>query len=194
MAIVIGLTGGTGTGKSTVSAYLQTKAAQIIDADRIARKLTEPGSSASAAIINAFPSVALPDGSFDRKALGALVFSDFGARDRLNSLVHPAVLQEIKRQLSASQASLVVVDAPLLFECGLDSLCHVTIGIIADRARRLERITARDALSPAAASARIKAQPEDDFYRSRCDYILENNTDTNDLYQKIDVILKELAP
>ncbi len=193
MDVVIGLTGGTGCGKSTAAAYLQKKGAYIIDADKIARKITAPGTPALAEIAASFQDVLLPDGTLNRKKLGSLVFSDAESLNKLNKITHTYIIKEIEGLLSASPRPLTVIDAPLLFECGLERLCTACIGVLASRPRRFERIMERDGLSEAEAGRRIDAQPPDAYYRARCRYIIENDGDPTAMEQTLNTILKELT-
>lgn len=193
MNTILGLTGGTGCGKSTVAEYLQKKGAEIIDADEIARFVVTPGQPALAEIAAAFTDVLLSDGTLNRKKLGSLVFSDAAARSKLNEITHAYIINEIKIRLARTTCPLTVIDAPLLFECGLDSLCTACVGVLADVRARKERIMLRDGLTEEEALNRINAQPTDAFYRNRCRFIIENNNDSSLLEEKIDAILKELS-
>lgn len=192
MDVIIGLTGGTGCGKSTAAAYLQKKGAYIIDADKIARRITAPGTPALAEIAAAFQDVLLPEGALDRKKLGALVFSDAEALNKLNHITHTYIIKDIENLLLASSRPLTVIDAPLLYECGLERLCTVCIGVLASRSRRLQRIMERDGLSEAEAGHRIDTQPPDAYYRARCRYIIENDGNLSAMEQTLNAILKEL--
>lgn len=194
MSTVIGLTGGTGCGKSAAAEYLQKKGAVIIDADRIAREITEPGQPALLRLTAAFPGILQTDGSLNRKKLGTLVFSDPEALERLNGITHAYIINEIEKRLAASSQPLTVIDAPLLLECGLERLCDCCIAVLANRSLRLQRIIERDHLTEEEAFNRIASQPEDSFYRSHCRFILENNSSLSALEQALDDILKELAP
>ncbi len=193
MSIVIGLTGGSGSGKSTVALCFKNAGARIIDADQIARDVVAIGRPALAEIANTFTDVLLPDGSLNRKKLGAIVFSDKNALAQLNKITHAYIIKAIKEILENHPQPLTVIDAPLLFECGLEPLCSVCVAVLSDRKTRLERIMKRDGLTEDLAKSRIDAQPDDDFYRTRCDYIIENNQDQNALKRSIYEIIKELS-
>ncbi len=193
MSIIIGLTGGSGSGKSTVALCFKNAGARIIDADRIARDVVAVGRPALAEIANTFTDVLLPDGSLNRKKLGAIVFSDKNTLAKLNKITHAYIIKEIKETLENHPQPLTVIDAPLLFECGLEQLCSVCIAVLSDRKVRLERIMKRDGLTEALAKSRIDVQPDDDFYRTRCDYVIENNQDQSALKGAIDDIIKELS-
>lgn len=192
MSIVIGLTGGTGSGKSTAAAFFKNKGANIIDADVIARDIVRPGMPTLADIAKAFDDILLADGTLNRKKLGTIVFNDDQALLQLNSITHTYIIKEIETRIQASSASLIVIDAPLLVECGLERLCHATIAILSEIPLRAERIMQRDNLTMAAAAARINAQPTDAFYRQHCQYVLENNETPELLEQALESILKEL--
>lgn len=191
MEIVLGLTGGTGCGKSTAAVYLQKKGAFLIDADEIARRMTAPGTPTAAAILKAFPEAAAPDGSFSRKRLGALVFSDAEKLAQLNAITHPAIISEIRQLLDRTDTVITVLDAPLLFQSGLEDACTATVGFLADESLRIQRIMDRDGLDEEGARRRIASQPDDDYFRKRATYIIENNGDVNEVYAKLDAILKE---
>jgi len=190
--MVLGLTGGTGCGKSTAAAHLQKKGARIIDADAISRALMQPGSSALAEVAAHFEGVLKGDGSLDRKKLASLVFHDEYLLTKLNSITHKYIIQEIEAALLETTGPLTVIDAPLLFEAGLDRLCDVTLCILADHDTRVKRIMSRDGLTEEEADARIQAQKNDDYYKSRCHYTLCNNHDPEAMLEALDAILKEI--
>lgn len=192
MKTILGLTGGSGTGKSLAAEYLKLQGAQIIDADRIARQIVAPGKPALAEISETFDDILLADGTLNRKKLGALVFSDNDALMRLNAITHAYIAEEINTQLIESKSPLVVIDAPLLLEYDLDALCTECVCILADLSIRVNRIMARDALTQEQAENRIRAQKEDDFYKKRCRFVIENNGDAASLYTALDTMLKEL--
>ncbi len=159
---VIGLTGGIASGKSTVAAMLAEKGAFVVDADQLARQAVEPGSPTLARVAAAFGSEMIgPDGCLDRARLGEVVFSDQPARDRLNAIVHPRVMElsreEIRRAREAG-SSLVVYDVPLLFESGREKEFDGTLLVFARPETQLLRLRERSGLEEAVARARIEAQ------------------------------------
>lgn len=192
MKTILGLTGGSGTGKSLAAEYLKLQGAQIIDADRIARQIVAPGKPALAEISETFDDILLTDGTLNRKKLGALVFSDNDALMRLNAITHAYITEEINTQLIESKSPLVVIDAPLLLEYDLDALCTECVCVLADLSIRVNRIMARDGLTQEQAENRIRAQKEDDFYKNRCRFVIENNGDVASLHTALDTMLKEL--
>lgn len=190
---VLGLTGGTGCGKSTAAAYLQEKGARIIDADAISRALMQPGTAMLSEVAAHFEGVLQPNGSLDRKKLASLVFHDEKLLAKLNSITHAYIIKEIEAALSASSAPLTVIDAPLLFEAGLDRLCDVTLCVLADTETRTARIMSRDGLTQEEAAARIQAQKSDAYYKNRCHYTLCNNQGPEALKEALDAVLKEIV-
>ena len=193
MKLIIGITGGTGSGKSTVSSYLKEKGAEIIDADIVAREIVMPGKKALSEIIEAFgKSVILPDGCLDRKKLGAIVFSDSEKLNILNDITHKYIIEEIEARISKKQNGLIVIDAALLFQTKLFELCDKTISVLADENVRKIRIMNRDGLSEESAKNRISSQPDDCFYQGKSDYIMFNNGEVDSIKIETDRILKEL--
>lgn len=176
--IKLGLTGPTGAGKSTVARLLEQNGIPLVDADAIARTVTEKGSPVLSALADTFgKDILFPDGSLDRRALAAVAFSSKENTEKLNAVTHPAILARIRRALADATGDTVVLDAPLLFETGLDALCDHTVAIVADEAVRLARITARDGISEEAAKKRMAVQPDTAFYAAHADILLYNNGD-----------------
>ena len=161
MTFVIGLTGGIACGKSNISDKLSSLGVQVIDADRISRALTAPGGAALPGIRAAFGDRFFPGGALDRRALGALVFSDPEALNRLNGLTHPLILEEIGKRLDALNASgepVCVLEAPLLYEAGLDRLCDTVWCAWVPEEIQIQRLTERDGLTREEAARRIASQ------------------------------------
>lgn len=190
-----GLTGGSGAGKSAAAALFAKHGFGWVDADAVYRTLCTPGSALLDALEDAFGQVRTPDGALDRPALAARVFSDSTQLARLDAIVHPhiwAASQQAFAQLETRGVTHILYDAPTLFQAGFDRHCDAVIGVIAPRDVRLARIIARDGLSPAAAAARIDAQPDDRFYRTRCQYLLENDGDLTRLQAQVDALCRTL--
>lgn len=176
--LVIGLTGGIASGKSTVSAYLRELNAPVVDADAIVREVQQPGGPVLAAIRESFGSeVILPDGSLDRPALGRIIFSDPERRRHLESIVHPAVRErmwaEVERYRREGHPA-VVLDIPLLLEGGLDRTVDQVWLVYVDRETQRQRLIARDGLSAEEAEQRIAAQMDLEAKRSRASLIIDN--------------------
>ena len=189
---VLGLTGGTGCGKSTAASFLAKNGGIVIDADAISRALMQPGTAALLEVTASFPDILLDDGSLNRKKLAAIVFSDKEQLARLNAITHTYITNEIKKTINETQAPLIVLDAPLLFEAGLHRLCQKTLCVLSDRDLRKARIMQRDALTEKEALARINAQKDDDYYKSRCDYVLHNTGELASLEESLSAVLKEI--
>ena len=142
--LIVGLTGGIGAGKSAVAARLAAHGALVIDSDRLAREVVQPGTGGLAEVVAAFgPDVLTADGSLDRPALGRRVFGDEAARRRLESIVHPRVRARTAELVAAAPPDAVVVnDVPLLVEAGLAGAYQVVIVVLADEAVRVDRLVA----------------------------------------------------
>lgn len=193
---LIGLTGPTGAGKSTVAALFAARGVPVIDADDATRAVQAVGSPCLAALAEAFGADILQeDGTLNRPTLAMRAFADKAATERLNAVTHPFILEEMNRRTEAAKASgaaVAVFDAPLLFEAKLEHLCHTTVAVLAAKELRLARIMMRDRLDEQAASRRMAVQPADAFYRERAAHIVENNGDTAALAAMVDRILAEV--
>jgi dephospho-CoA kinase len=187
-SILVGLTGGIGTGKSRVAELLHTLGAAVECSDAIVRELQAPGGAALAAITEAFGErILLPDGTLDRAALGRLVFADPQARERLNRIVHPLVYREYERRVEAHRRAgvpVIVLDIPLLLEgkrSGTGSGAKIPFDVIvlvyASPETQLARVMARDGLPREEALARIRAQMPIDDKRRMSDVVIENDAD-----------------
>ncbi len=184
----IGLTGGIASGKSTVASLLAAHGALIIDADRIVRELQEPGGAGLAAIVEAFgPSLLTEDGRLDRAALGALVFADTEARERLNGIIHPLVRAEAAARLAAAPAQqLVVEDIPLLVETGQAPAFDEVIVVQAPLEVRLERMERDRGMSREQALGRIKAQATDEERAAVATHLILNDAGLPELEAQVD--------
>lgn len=185
--IIIGLTGPTGCGKSVVAAAFAECGVGVIDADRCAREVVQPGQPCLAELVKTFtPDILRADGSLDRAELAAIAFADPAKTRALNDITHPAICALMRQRAQAlfeDGYKVVAFDSPQLFEAGQDADCDKTVAVLADKALRLERIMARDRISEQSALLRMSAQPDDDFYRQRADVIWENNGDAETLRQ-----------
>ena len=190
---IIGLTGGIGTGKSTVSAYLAQKGCKIIDADLISHQMTEAGSPCLAEIKAAFgEDVFLRDGNLDHKKVGRLVFADATKKKTLEQIITRRVIEKTLRILQdcrAQQEDLVVLDAPLLFECGMQRYTDETWLVVCRTETRLRRIAARDGLAEEDIQKRIANQMSTEQKEKLADYIIDNSRDLAWLYAQIDTLL-----
>ncbi|MBI5442433.1 MAG: dephospho-CoA kinase [Deltaproteobacteria bacterium] len=195
--MLIGLTGGIASGKSTAARFFREAGAEVIDADRLARSAVEPGRPALEEIRAEFgPSVILPDGTLDRAALAAKVFGDEEARARLNRIVHPRVEEEVRREVSrirgADPGAVIVYDIPLLYEGGLADRFDAVVVIYVPREEQLRRLRARDGLSAEEAAARLASQMDIEEKARRADFVVENTASPEDLRRRVELLLKEI--
>jgi dephospho-CoA kinase len=183
----IGLTGGIGSGKSTVSALLAARGAVIVDADRIAREVVEPGTPGLARIVEAFGEPVLAaDGSLDRAALAAVVFADPEARRQLDGIVHPLVRARAAELAAAAPPGAVVVnDVPLLVETGQASSYDLVLVVEADPATRVSRLVQRG-LTAEDARSRMAVQASDEQRRAVADVVLDNSGTAEQLAEQVD--------
>lgn len=193
---VIGLTGGIGTGKSTVSSYLKEKEFAIVDADQIAREITAPGEPLLKELSEAFgTSLILQDGSLDRKALADIVFMNKEKKKKLDRMMHSRIIAEIENQVREYKRGAyrgIILDVPLLFETGLEKMCDETWLLTADRQVRIERVCLRDGASPADVERRIQNQMDDEEKKKRADKILDNSGERDVLLMQVDSLIQEM--
>lgn len=189
---ILGLTGGSGVGKSAAGAEFISCGCGVLDADASYHELCTTCMPMLEDIQSVFGDVLNTDGSLNRKKLGAIVFTDSEKLAQLNAITHPYIRQAALDTFSAMQAEgkqLCIYDAPTLFEAGADRFCDYTAAVLADRNLRISRIMARDSIDRDYAALRIDAQHNDDWYRERCDFILVNNGDLNALRVQVHQIL-----
>ena len=171
--MIIGITGGTGCGKTTLLDIIRSAGGLVLDCDEIYHELLETDQSMLCAIEERFPGT-VENGHLQRKKLGALVFSKPDALADLNRITHNAVRREVLRRLEA-KPSLAAIDAIGLFEGDLAKLCDVTVAVTAPPEERVKRLMARDGITEEYARKRIAAQHNDGWFREKCDHVLENN-------------------
>ncbi len=192
---VIGLTGPTGAGKSCVADTFRSVGVPIVDADRVARQVTEPNTECLKALCEAFGEEILrDDGSLDRKELARRAFATSESAEQLNRITHPAIMAAIKQHLedlADAGHPLAVLDAPLLYEAGADALCDRILAITAPAETRLARIMTRDDLDREAAMLRMSAQPSDEFYIRDGVTVLINDTTPEALTEKARTIVAD---
>lgn len=201
---IIGLTGGIGTGKSTAAEYLASKGLQHVDADAISRQLTRkvPGipNPVLEEIGRAFEgspgaehgaSVLREDGSLDRAAMAAIVFSDPDRKKLLEDILFRHIIAEMDRQIEEARGAgrHVLLDVPLLFESGLDSLCDRIIVLTADEGTRVKRVMQRDGCSEEDVLARIRAQMPESEKCARADFIADNSGSIKKMQERLDDVL-----
>ena len=193
---IIGLTGGSGAGKSVVAAELEKLGAGIVDADAIYRKLCDENLDMLLDLQKAFGDILTIDKKLDRAKLAAIVFSDSNKLKKLNEITIFYIKKASDEKFKALKdkgIKIAIYDAPTLFQTGTDAICDGVIGIIADRNIRIERIIKRDNISEQAAVARIDAQPDDKFYYDRCEYIIKNNVSHETLKNQVKQLWQKLV-
>ena len=192
MTRVVGLTGGIGSGKSTVSRLFQKLGASVVDADAIVHELQTAGSPLLDRIVDAFGSgVLLGSGELDRETLGSLVFGDANARERLNAIVHPAVGVEMARRIEEARkarATLVVVDVPLLLETGRNAAFDAVVVVYCRESQQIERQQARDGSSREEAEQRVRAQLSIEEKRRLADHVIDNSGSPEETDRQVRVL------
>ncbi|MBO1766570.1 dephospho-CoA kinase [Allobranchiibius sp. GilTou38] len=193
----VGLTGGIGSGKSSVSRLLAERGAVVVDADRIAREVVEPGTPGLAQIEQRFGATVLaPDGSLNRPALGAIVFADPAARRDLECITHPLIGTRTRELIEQAGPDVVVVhDQPLLVEMGLAPTNHLTVVVGASERTRVERVVRDRGMSEEDARARIQAQADDAARHAVADSWIDNDGTPDELAARVEALWEErLAP
>jgi dephospho-CoA kinase len=185
---MVGLTGGIGAGKSEVARRLAELGAIVIDSDRLAREVVEPGTEGLAEVFAAFgPEVLGPDGALDRPALGRRVFGDEDARRRLEAIIHPRVRARSAELIAAAPPDAVVVnDIPLLVESGLGSGFDVVVVVAASEETRLRRLAQARGMPAEEARSRMAAQATDEERRAAADVVIENDGSLAELRAAVD--------
>lgn len=193
--LTVGLTGGIGSGKSTVSALLASHGAVIIDYDLLARDVVEPGSPALQAISERFGAgVIAPDGTLDRPALGALVFADADARKDLEGITHPAIRDlAVQRQAAAGPDAIVIHDNPLLVEMGAAAYCEVVVVVDVPVEVQIERLISTRGMTAAEAQARIDTQASREVRTGAADLLIDNTGPMDELAANVGGIWGELV-
>lgn len=189
--MIIGITGGSGCGKTTLLRAVEDCGGLALDCDAIYHRLLQTDDAMRSAIEARFPGTVCR-GTLDRKKLGALVFGNESALLALNAITHAAVKAEVLRLLEPEPA-LGAIDAIGLFEGGLAELCTVTVAVTAPEEARVRRLTARDGISEDYARARLAAQKSGDWYRAHCGYVLENDGSEQDFHRKCLAFLRQFG-
>ncbi|MFU0833637.1 MAG: Dephospho-CoA kinase [Oscillospiraceae bacterium] len=192
---VIGLTGPTGAGKSTVAAAFRNLGCAVIDADILAREAVANAECLNALSKEFGADIIRPDGSLDRGLLAKRAFFTPEKTEKLNRITHPVILQETNRRIRKLQDSnipAIILDAALLFESGADSLCCTTVAVTAPPESRLKRIMKRDGITEAAAKERMNAQNPNRFYEERAAYVFDGCTDYEVLQDRVAQLLKQI--
>jgi dephospho-CoA kinase len=194
---IIGLTGQSGAGKSTVSDLFSQKNAEVINADLLVRELYDGGSPCLKTLAAEFgEDIIDKDGSVCRPLLAQRAFSSKHNTALLGAIVHPFVMALFLSRAKAAAdngKAMVVYDAPQLFESNADVICDCIVGVVADREKRIARICSRDKISVEAANQRINAQLDEEFFRQSCDYIITNNSDLTELDRQFEQVYQAIC-
>lgn len=183
----LGLTGQSGSGKSYICKKLKNYGFNIVDCDKVVQNIYENDSELVAKLVEEFGDITT-DGKVDRKKLGPVVFSDKAKLEKLNSLVHPAVISYCERLAKVP----CVLDAPQLFEAKAEDKCFKTVGIVASRDERIKRIVKRDGISEEEAEKRLASQFSEDYFKSHCDFVIYNN-DGDNIEREIEDMIHSLG-
>ena len=192
----IGLTGGIGSGKSTVAAMLAEAGFRVVDADKIARQIMEPGSPVLAKVAEEFGHDVLnKDGTLDRAELARRAFVDKESTQRLNAITHPAIRAESNRQFIQAEtdgAPVAVYDMPLLIELGLNKDMDLTVVVDVDAEERVKRLVTSRGLDEADARARIKRQIDDGARKAAADWVIDNNGPVENLAPQVERLIESV--
>ena len=191
--LVIGLCGGSGSGKGTVCAFFAELGIKSIDTDKLYHEIISFDSACTMELVKSFGNAIYANPGIDRKALRNIVFSSDDNLKLLNKITHKHILSEVRNIIEANSDSRgIIIDAPLLFESGFNSECDVTVAVIASESTRLERITKRDGISLEHAKARIASQISDAELIEKCNYSIENSSTEKELRTRVLELYRKL--
>ncbi|MGN1458562.1 MAG: dephospho-CoA kinase [Acutalibacteraceae bacterium] len=195
-SIVVGLTGQTGAGKSTVSGIMKNLGCTVISADKIAREATQTGSECLKRLADCFGyDIINNDGSCNRKRLAQKAFSSRKSTDLLNSITHPWILRRTAEYISECKSNgsdIIIFDAPQLFESGGEKMCDLVVSVTAPPETRLSRIMNRDGITKDEALLRINAQFDESYYTSKADYVIDGSQPLEQVKEKVTEIIAEI--
>lgn len=190
-SVIIGLTGPSGAGKTTIASLMSSMGCFVVDADKVARNVVEL-EQCKQKLIDEFGKDIYSSGQLDRKELAKRAFATFDATKKLNEITHPYIVQQIRTLVHESKSlydDIIVIDAAVLFESGLDSICDKVVAVLAPKEVRLKRVMNRDGMSKLDALLRINAQNPNEYYASKADYVLDgtdiSSSDISKLISKI---------
>jgi len=193
---VIGLTGGIGSGKSTVSKFLAHLGAVVIDADKVGHEVFKPGTKAWQEVVDAFgQGIISADGTIDRRKLGEIVFSNPGARAKLNQVMHPLIYEQVKSRMEEygkKGVAIIIVEAPLLLEVGWKSLVDEVWVTSASEATVIKRLKEQKGLSEAQSLARIRAQLTDEERIRQVDVAIDTDCALDELKERVEALWRKL--
>ena len=190
--MIIGLTGGIASGKSTVSKYLAEKGFKVYDADKIAKDISEKKLVQEEIIATFGDKILEENRNIDRKKLKEIVFEDKEKLKQLNAIIHPKVIDFYKKLKEKNTDEIIIFDVPLLFESGIEKFCDKILVVISDYEIQLNRIVERDKIDRELASKIIKSQLSNKERIKKADVVIENNSSLEDLFEKIERFCEEI--
>jgi dephospho-CoA kinase len=193
---IIGLTGGIGSGKSTVSKFLAHLGAVVIDADKVGHEVFKPGTKAWQEVVDAFgQGIISADGTIDRRKLGEIVFSNPGARAKLNQVMHPLIYEQVKSRMEEygrKGVAIIIVEAPLLLEVGWKSLVDEVWVTSASEATVIKRLKEQKGLPEAQSLARVRAQLTDEERIRQADVVIDTDCALDELKERVEALWRKL--
>ncbi len=195
--LIVGLTGQSGSGKTLVSGVFEKNGFSVIDCDRVSREVTTAGSACCRDLAREFPSCFDADLSLDRRKMAQIVFNDPQRLKRLNEMIFPYITNAVSEKINkytSDGSRLILLDAPTLFESGMDRICGVIVSCVADTDVRLERIISRDGISEELARSRLGSQHTAEFFEKRSDFVIFNNGSVRQLEESAERIIKKIIP
>lgn len=197
--MIIGITGSSGAGKSTVCEILEEEYnIQVLNADKMTKQLSQKGNTYLADIVTLFGQEILQgDGELDRPKLANIIYNNTNKRNQLNECtfkhIHVALQEEIQEILSKNEKAIIVIDAPLLFEAKLEDICNLVIAVIAkDKELQIDRIVQRDYITREQAVKRLQAQMPDEFYTSKSQYTIVNDGEFHEIEHQVKEVLEKV--
>lgn len=191
--LIFGLTGGSGAGKSSAADIFRSLGVYVLDADKIARQVTEKGTLCLKELTAEFGNEIInTDGTLNRKLLGDIVFSDENKLKSLNAVTHKYIKEEILSALSKKDCEIAAIDGAVIIGSEIEELCTFMVSVTADREVRLARIALRDGLSAKQAENRLNSQPDNNFYIENSKYVVYNNGSASELALKVKDIYREI--
>lgn len=193
--IIVGLTGQSGAGKTTISNEFFKNGFYIINCDMVSRKVTETGSECCKSLATIFPDCVNEEFQLNRKKLGEIVFSDKEKLTLLNETIFPYIIKFIDDEISClvkNGEKFILLDAPTLFEAKMENQCDYIVSVVADFNLRLKRICKRDNLTETQGKNRLSSQNTEEFFRKKSDFVIENNTDISTVIKQTQNVIKTL--
>lgn len=181
-----------GAGKTTVSEVFKENGFEVINCDMVAREVTEKGTACLKEIAEKFDGVLNSDGTLDRKKLGSIVFSDKEKLKLLNDTIYPFISYRVIKWIENTDNNYVLLDAPTLFESGIDFICDGVVSVVCDKELSVKRIMARDNISEEAAESRLSSQHDKSFYKEKSCFCIENNGTADVLQKKAEEIARQI--